>query len=81
MGTKIATAVVHAVVRTQNRVARFAKDTRAVSTVEYALIVIAVIAIVGVAAGILGGQFQALFNTLGNELTNGITNVKANASS
>ena len=37
---------------------RFREDIRGVSTVEYALIVVAVIAIVGVAAGLLGDAFD-----------------------
>lgn len=34
---------------------------RAVSTVEYALIVVAVVAVVGAGAAILGGAFKGLF--------------------
>ena len=54
-------------------VKRFVKESRAVSTVEYALIVVAVIAIVGGAALILGGAFKELFDDLGDEMTDGIT--------
>ena len=39
-------------------VTRYAADLRGVSTVEYALIVVAIIGIVGAAAGILGGAFD-----------------------
>lgn len=69
--------IVSAVVWLRCQVVRFAKDPRAVSTVEYALIVIAVIAIVGVAAGMLGGAFQNLFNDLGEELSNGVNNARS----
>ena len=41
---------------------------RAVSTVEYALIVVAVIAIVGVGAGLLGGGFKDLFTNLAKDV-------------
>lgn len=51
---------------------RFVKDPRAVSTVEYALIVIAVIAIVGAAAAMLGGAFDQLFDDLETEINAGI---------
>ena len=49
-------------------VKRFFKESRAVSTVEYALIVVAVIAIVGGAAAILGGAFKGLFTELKTEM-------------
>ena len=39
-----------------------------VSTVEYALIVVAVIGIVGVGIGVLGGSFNDLFADLASEL-------------
>ena len=74
---EVATAIVLAIIWLKHQATRFATDSRAVSTVEYALIVIAVIAIVGVAAGLLGGQFKALFNTLGNEIQAGVNTVKS----
>ena len=46
----------------------FLKDSRGVSTVEYALIVVAVVAIVGGAAVMLSGQFETLFRALGTNL-------------
>ena len=76
MGMRVGTAIVFAIIWVKGQASRFAKDLRAVSTVEYALIVIAVIAIVGAAAALLGGQFTDLFNTLGNELNKGVANVQ-----
>lgn len=74
MNTRI--AVKTAVIWTRGQVARFVKDTRAVSTVEYALIVVAVVAIVGAAAAVLGGAFDTLFDDLGAELTNGLNEAR-----
>jgi len=45
------------------------KKMSGVSTVEYALILVAVVAIVGAAAAILEGDFQTLFTTLGDQIT------------
>ena len=53
-------------------VKRFFKESRAVSTVEYALIVVAVIAIVGAAAALLGGAFKDLFGDLTNEMAGAV---------
>lgn len=47
---------------------RFFAESRAVSTVEYALIVVAVIAIVGVGAATLGGAFKGLFQDLESKM-------------
>ena len=55
---------------------RFLADNRAVSTVEYALIVVAVIAIIGVAAGTMSGAFTTLFDELEDEMTDGIDDVQ-----
>ena len=52
-------------------VTRYAADLRGVSTVEYALIVVAIIGIVGVGAGILSGAFTALFEDLSTRMTQG----------
>ena len=49
---------------------RFREDIRGVSTVEYALIVVAVIAIVGVAAALLGDAFETTFSDLSERMTN-----------
>ena len=75
MGAKIGSAIVFATVWLRDQVSRFTKDPRAVSTVEYALIVIAVIGIVGAAALMLGDTFTGMFQTLGNELNTTINNV------
>ncbi len=57
---------------------RFLRDRRGVSTVEYALIVVAVIAVVGLVAGTMADAFQNLFSDLANEMDTGIANVQAN---
>ena len=46
------------------RLAVFVQAREGVSTVEYALITIAVISIVGGAIGLLSGSFDGLFNDL-----------------
>lgn len=51
------------------RIRSFVVDRAAVSTVEYALIVVAVIAIVGGAGVMLSGSFETLFTELGTDLT------------
>ena len=76
MGAKIGSAIVFATVWLRDQVSRFTKDQRAVSTVEYALIIVAVIAIVGGAAAILGDQFQNLFEGLGNEIDDGLNEAR-----
>lgn len=60
-------------------VTRYAADLRGVSTVEYALIVVAIIGIVGAAAGILGGAFDTLFDDLSQRMTAGAASVAATA--
>ena len=52
---------------------KFAADLRGVSTVEYALIVVAIIGIVGAAAALLGGAFTEMFETLSNRMTAAVT--------
>ena len=46
----------------------FVRDRAGVSTVEYALIVVAVIAIVGAGAGMLAGAFDTLFTNLDTQM-------------
>ena len=53
----------------------FAADTRGVSTVEYALIIVAVVAIIGVAAASLNDTFTDLFNDLGNQLGDAVDDI------
>lgn len=60
-------------------VKRFFKESRAVSTVEYALIVVAVIAIVGGAAALLGGAFKELFGDLKTEMDGSVADVSGKA--
>lgn len=55
--------------RLQARVMRFLLDVRGVSTVEYALIVVAIIAIVAVAATLLGDAFETTFQDLSERMT------------
>lgn len=52
---------------------RFLADLRGVSTVEYALIVVGIIGIVGAAALLLGGAFDAMFTELSQRMTAGVT--------
>lgn len=61
--------LVHFINWLRDAVARFRDDIRGVSTVEYALIVVAVIAIVGVAAGLLGNAFTDTFADLSDRMT------------
>ena len=67
--------VVHLMCWLREQVARFRDDIRGVSTVEYALIVVAVIAIVGVAAGLLGDAFTATFEDLSDRMTGAAADV------
>ena len=60
-------------------VTRFLADLRGVSTVEYALIVVAIIGIIGAGAAVLGGAFGELFTDLSNQMSN-IDNVQSVAS-
>lgn len=60
-------------------VTRFLADLRGVSTVEYALIVVAIIGIIGAGAAVLGGAFGDLFDDLSEQMTN-INNVMTAAS-
>ena len=53
--------------------ARFLTDLRGVSTVEYALIVVGIIGIVGAAAALLGGAFDQMFTTLSSRMTAAVT--------
>ena len=52
---------------------RFLADLRGVSTVEYALIVVGIIGIVGVGVGLLGGAFSAMFQELSERMTAAVT--------
>ena len=52
---------------------RFVAGRRGVSSVEYALIVVAVIGIVGAMGAAMSGGFNNLFQDLNQELTDAIT--------
>ena len=62
------------------QIMRFVADLRGVSTVEYALIVVAIVGIVGAGAAILGGAFGGLFDDLSAEMSGGVGNVLTAAS-
>ena len=59
--------------RLGERLVRFAVDLRGVSTVEYALIVVAIIGIVTAAAGVLSGAFTSMFEDLSARMTAAVT--------
>lgn len=54
-------------------VARFVRDLKGVSTVEYALLVVGIIGIVGVGVAALTGAFTGMFEALSTQLTGAIT--------
>lgn len=60
-------------------ITQFLADVRGVSTVEYALIVVAIIAIVGVVAGIMGDAFETMFQDLSERMTDGAEDVSSAA--
>ena len=61
--------------RVRAAVRRFLFENKAVSTVEYALIVVAIVAILGIAAATMTDAFNALFDTFNDEIQNGIANI------
>ena len=52
---------------------KFAVDLRGVSTVEYALIVVGIIGIVGAAVIVLSGAFTQMFEDLSGKMTAAVT--------
>ena len=52
---------------------RFMRDLKGVSTVEYALLVVGIIGIVGVGVAALSGAFTGMFETLSTRLTAAVT--------
>ena len=58
------------------KVTAFVADLRGVSTVEYALMVVGIVAAVALAAGLLGDAFTDLFEDLSEEMTAGVETVK-----
>ena len=63
--------------RLQAQAMRFLLDVRGVSTVEYALIVVAIIAVVAVAAGLLGDAFTTTFADLSSRMTDAADEVSS----
>ena len=63
--------------RLLGRFLRFVEDRSGVSTVEYALIVVAVIGIVGIGAGLLTNAFEDLFGDLATEMGGAVDAVGA----
>ena len=61
--------------RLASAVRSFIADTRGVSTVEYALIIVAVVAIIGVAAATLNDTFVTLFGNLQAELEGAVEEI------
>lgn len=59
--------------RLSGRLVRFAVDLRGVSTVEYALIVVGIIGIVGAATVLLSGAFTEMFEELSDRMTAAVT--------
>ena len=57
------------------KVTAFVADLRGVSTVEYALMVVGIVAAVALAAGFLGDAFTELFKDLSEEMTKGVSTV------
>ena len=58
------------------KVTAFVADLRGVSTVEYALMVVGIVAAVAVAATFLGDAFEQLFKDLSKEMTTGVGKVQ-----
>ena len=58
------------------KVTAFVADLRGVSTVEYALMVVGIVAAVGLAAALMGDAFEQLFEDLSKEMTTGVGAVK-----
>ena len=58
------------------KVTAFVADLRGVSTVEYALMVVGIVAAVALAAGFLGDAFTELFKDLSTEMTTGVGKVQ-----
>lgn len=54
-------------------VVRFMHDAKGVSTVEYALLVVGIIGIVGVGVAALTGAFTQMFEELSTKLTGAVT--------
>ena len=62
------------------RALRFGKDERGASMVEYALMVVAIIVVVGAGVGTLSGAFDTMFEGLSDELTGAVSAVSSSVS-
>ena len=61
------------------RLLRFVKDKSGVSAVEYALIIVAIVAVVGGGVTILGGGFKSLFQEVSTEMSTAVQSVATKA--
>ncbi|MCY3819778.1 MAG: hypothetical protein OXH52_10525 [Gammaproteobacteria bacterium] len=57
------------------KITAFFADLKGVSTVEYALMIVAIIGAVALAATFLGDAFEGLFKDLSEEMTKGVSKV------
>ena len=65
--------------RSLARVKAFFSDNHAVSTVEYALITVTVVVVVGTGAAVMSDAFQGLFDDLSDEIDTQTTDAIDNA--
>ena len=59
----------------------FGKDERGASMVEYALMVVAIIVVVGAGVGVLSGAFTDMFTDLSGELGDAVADASSAAAS
>lgn len=71
------TAAERAALKIRLAIVRFCFETKAVSTVEYALIVVAVVGIIGAAAAMMGGAFNELFDGFENQIQSVQNNINS----
>ena len=57
------------------RLLRFVKDKNGVSAVEYALIIVAIVAVVGGGVAILGEGFKDLFQDVSTQMQNAASDI------
>ena len=62
--------------RQLGRVLRFFEDKTGVSAVEYSLIIVAVIAIIGAGAAVMGDAFDDLFKSLSTDMKGSVSAVQ-----
>ena len=63
------------------RLLRFVKDKSGVSAVEYALIIVAIVAVVGGGVAILGGGFKDLFEDVSTDMSTAVSSTRTGAES